>query len=78
LFYKISTKSPVEKGAFYQRRRSHDLVEQVVVQWIGEDAIGIPHVKYISKILGLDEEPDTRFLAQSEFIKQYARWGSKA
>jgi hypothetical protein len=78
LLYQVSKKSPLEKGAFYQRQRSYDLVEQAVVQWIGEDATGIPHVKYFSRILGLDDEPDTRFLAQSEFIRQYARCASNA
>ena len=78
MLFKAAKTIPLEKGAAYQRRRNYDLIERAVVEWVGEDATGIPHVRYVSNILGSSDKSDTRFLAQSEFIKQYAPCGINA
>ncbi len=72
LFFKINKQNEIVTGAEYQRCREYNLVERAIVQWVGDDTTGIPHVRYSCKIDGMRDGSDTRFLAKSEFARQFA------
>jgi len=46
MFFKRAKIPEVTKGAHYERLHNGNMIERVVVLWIGDDGFGIPHVRY--------------------------------
>ncbi len=65
----------VTKGAFFERSLALQVKELAEVVWIGEDAAGIPHVRFnVSYVRsqGLEAQ-GSRMLAIDSFTQRYSR-----
>ena len=71
MFFLRKKEFDVTKGAVFERKRAHDLLEKATVTWVGEDSFGIPHVRFNICMSGMDDRVETRLLARAVFVFQY-------
>lgn len=65
----------ITKGAYFERLLAQQVKELAEVVWVGEDAVGIPHVRFnVSYVRsqGLEAQ-GSRMLAVASFAQRYRR-----
>ena len=70
----------VHEGSVFERVHSTNMVEQAEVLWVGNDAAGIPHVRFrMSYLRARRIEPQgMRMLALACFAERYQRLAPRA
>lgn len=72
MFFRNKKRFAINEGDRFKRTIGANIEERAIVEWVGRDAAGIPHVRYRSIAPGLHHKEEMRLLAKEVFIDNYA------
>lgn len=77
-FWRAEKKPHIAIGLVYERNLKDNIMERAEITWLGDDRVGIPHVRFDVIIPGIDECRDARLLAVKIFAARYAQSSATA